>query len=223
MKRRTIVATTLGGTALLGASATWLFSRPRTSAAEAATPPPQGGEMGLEDLVRGPGAVVLGNPTGDATIIEFFDYRCPYCRRMHPMLKRLLAEDHGIRFVAKEWPVFGGPSVTAAKIALAADWQGKYAAVHQALMEHEGTLDEAEVRALAEKAGLDMARVDADLFRRGAELDVILDRVVAQARALGLRGTPSFIIGAYLVPGALSYDDLVRVVADARAKGPPRG
>ena len=101
--------------------------------------------QGLEDLVRGPGAVVLGNPTGDVTIIEFFDYRCPYCRQMHPMLNRLLAEDHGVRFVAKEWPVFGGPSVTAAKIALAADWQGKYTAVHQALMEHEGTLDETKV------------------------------------------------------------------------------
>ncbi|MDJ0391138.1 DsbA family protein [Roseomonas sp. E05] len=223
MKRRTIVSTALGGTALLGASAAWLFSRPGAPAAEAATPPPQGGEMGLGDLVRGPGAVVLGNPAGDVTIIEFFDYRCPYCRRMHPMLKRLLAEDHGIRFVAKEWPVFGGPSVTAAKIALAADWQGNYAAVHQALMEHEGTLDEAKVRALAEQAGADMARMDADLSGRGAELDAMLGQVAAQAHALGLRGTPSFIIGTYLVPGALAYDDLVQVVGEARTKAPSRG
>lgn len=222
MKRRTIVAATLSATALLGTSATWLLSRSVAPTAEAATPPAKGGKMELEDLARGPGAVVLGNPAGDVTIIEFFDYRCPYCRRMHPMLNRLLAEDHGIRFVAKEWPVFGGPSVTAARIALAADWQGKYAEVHQALMEYEGTLDEAKVRALAEKAGLDMTRLDADLSGRGGELDGSLGQVTVQARTLGLQGTPAFLIGRYLVPGALSYDNLVDIVAKARAEAQPR-
>lgn len=222
MKRRTIVATTLSGTALLGASATWLFSRPGALPAEAATPPPPGAEKALEDLARGPGAVVLGNPTGDATVIEFFDYRCPYCRRMHAVLNHLIAEDRGIRFVAKEWPIFGGPSVTAAKVALAADWQGKYAAVHQALMEYAGTLDDAKVRALAEKAGLDMTRLDADLAARGGELDASLGQVTVQARTLGLQGTPAFLIGRYLVPGALSYDNLLDIVAKARAEASPR-
>ncbi|MEO8715202.1 MAG: DsbA family protein [Acetobacteraceae bacterium] len=131
---------------------------------------------------------------------------------------RLLAEAHDVRFISKEWPIFGGVSVAAARFAMAANWQGKFAAVHNAFLETLGGLDDVEFRAVAAKAGLDMARLHRDLSTRSADLDAMLALVSAQAHALGLQGTPGFVIGSYLVPGALSYDDLLQVVSDARAK-----
>ncbi|MDT7953298.1 MAG: DsbA family protein [Acetobacteraceae bacterium] len=174
--------------------------------------------LNREALFQDPEDPVIGNPLGALPLAEFFDYRCPYCHKMHPLLQRLLQEDHDIRFVAKEWPIFGGPSVTAARTALAANWQGKFAPVHDAFFEATGGLDDTKVRGAAEKAGMDMARLDHDLSTRSAKLDAMLGRVSVQARALALQGTPGFVIGSYLVPGALSYDDLLKVVSDARAK-----
>lgn len=182
-----------------------------TSPAQAAT------AIADAPLFNDPDTPVLGNPLGTLPVAEFFDYRCPYCRRMHPLIARLLADEHDVRYVAKEWPVFGGPSITAARVALAANWQGKFAAVNDALFTSIGALDDANIRATTAAAGVDMARLDRDLSARGTALDRMLGRVAEQAASLGLQGTPGFVIGRYLVPGALSYDDLRKVVAQARA------
>lgn len=164
-----------------------------------------------------PNAPVLGNPSGPVHIAEFFDYRCPYCRSMNPMIDRLLRDEHDIRFVAKNWPILGPVSQIAARVALAANWQGRFAAVNEALFTVPGRLDEAKVRNAAVSAGVDMARLDRDLVQRAGALDDMLGDVALEAASLGLQGTPGFLIGDTLVPGALSYDDLRSTVAKARA------
>lgn len=211
MRRRAALLGGLGAVAAMGvAGSQWL--------AHAQGSPRAGTQVNPNTIFRDPGDPVLGNPNGSLTIAEFFDYRCPFCVRMHPLLNRLLQEDRDIRLVIKEWPVFGGASVTAAKVALAANWQGRFVPVHEALFEHGRALDEAKVRAAAEKAGMDMARLDSDLSGRATDLQASLGRVSMQANALGLQGTPAYVVGPYLVPGAMTYDTLLQVVADARTK-----
>jgi len=160
---------------------------------------------------------VLGNPKGTLPIAEFFDYRCPYCRGMHPMLQRLIAANPDIRYVAKEWPVFGGPSVTAARVALASNYQGKFDAVNGALFKTH-IVDTASVVDAAAQAGVDMKRLESDLKAHTSEMDSALGTAATQALALGLQGTPGFIIGPFLIPGALSEKNLGIVVRNARAK-----
>lgn len=164
-------------------------------------------------------APVIGNPLGRVTIVEFFDYRCPYCRIMEPRLKSVLAGDKGVRLVLKQWPVFGGVSVLAARVALASEWQGKFQAVHEALLALPLPFDEAAVRAPAQGAGVDLARLDADLTARSAELDAALAANAAEARELKLAGTPGFVIGRQVVPGAVPRDGLDSLIAQARAEG----
>ena len=172
-------------------------------------------------LFADPNAPVLGNPSGGLAIAEFYDYRCPYCRRMHPMIRQLLEENHDIRFVAMNWPILGPVSVTAARVALAANWQARFAAVDAALFTVPGRLDAAKVRDAAASAGVDMARLDRDMAQRASELEDALGDVALNAASLGLQGTPGFLIGTYLVPGALSYDDLRSLVEKARRKQQP--
>ncbi len=163
-----------------------------------------------------PDAPVAGNPLGSVTVSEFFDYRCPYCRMMQPTLAALVAKDKRVRLVAKEWPIFGGPSVTAARVALAAQWQGKYAAVHDALFKLPRTMDEDSIRAAAASAGVDMARLDRDLASRSKEIDAELATVDREARSLGFQGTPGFVIGTLIAPGAIpaaGLDDMVNRAA----------
>lgn len=162
------------------------------------------------------GAPVGGNPMGSVTVSEFFDYRCPYCRAMQPVLDALVAKDHRVRLVAKEWPIFRDASVTAARIALASAWQGKYTAVHAALFKLPRTMDEASIRAAAASAGVDMARLDRDLAARGVEIDAELARVDGEARAVGFQGTPGFVVGSLVAPGAIpsaGMDELVNEAA----------
>ena len=142
---------------------------------------------------------------------------------MHPLIARLLKENPDIRYLAKEWPVFGGRSIIAARVALAANWQGQFAAANDTLFAAVAPLDEQRIDAAARAAGVDMARMQHDLWSRDAELQNMLGRVAVKAASLGLQGTPGFVIGTYLVPGALSYDDLRKVVADVRAKLQPVG
>ncbi len=206
VRRRDLIAT---GTMLLGGIGALVLA-PHPAAA---APP----DLTREAVFFDPAAPVLGHAKGTLPIAEFFDYRCPYCRGMHPVLQRLIANDADIRFVAKEWPVFGGPSVTAARVALAAAWQGKFAAVNDALFAAPIANDAAVLQA-ARQAGLDMTRLAHDMQTRAADLDHELGTVAMQANALGLQGTPSLIIGNYLIPGALDEENLARVVRDARAQ-----
>ena len=129
-----------------------------------------------DDLLHDPNSPVLGNPRGAVTVVEFFDYRCPNCRMMEPRLQELVTQDKSVRLVLKDWPIFGGMSVYAAQVAIAAGWQGKYAPVHGALFTLPRTMDRDAVRNAARKAGVDLAQLDRDLSARGAEIDRILGK-----------------------------------------------
>ena len=220
MKRRTALASALRGATLAGTTAAWMAGRPSASPLQAAEPGRHGPGFGPEALAAGPSAVVLGNPRGDLTMVEFFDYQCPYCRRVHPDVEALAAEDPNLRLVHKHWPVLGAASVHAAKVVLASRWQeGRYPAVHDALMRLSGRLDEGRIREAAQRAGLDMAALERDLDAREATLDAALREAAAQARSLRLQGTPAFVIGRYLVPGAVDLAAMRQAVARVRGEG----
>ncbi|GAA0575511.1 DsbA family protein [Caenispirillum bisanense] len=161
--------------------------------------------------------IVTGNPQGDVTLVEVFDYQCPVCRQVHPDVMRLVTEDGNIRLVHKHWPILGAASVHAAELALAARWQDRYDAVHTALMGQRGKLTRQSVREAAAAAGLDLARADADLTARRDEIDTILAGAAREATIMGLRGTPAFLVGNYVVPGGLAHDDLAELVRLVRA------
>ncbi len=168
-------------------------------------------------MLHDPAAPVIGDPNGDVTIVEFFDYQCPFCRKMHGELGKLLADDPKIRLVLKDWPIFGDASVQAARVALASRWQGKFAAVHGALLATRGPLDEARIREVARTAGVDLRQLDRDLAERGSEIEALLARNARQASALELDGTPSFFVGPFAAFGFIEPEGLRQFVADARA------
>ncbi|WP_243614765.1 MULTISPECIES: DsbA family protein [Rhodobacterales] len=161
-----------------------------------------------------PNAPVLGNLDGDVTVVEFFDYNCPYCRRAMDVVQGLLDEDPDVRLVYREWPILGEGSVFAAKAALAAREQGKYEAFHWALMSMNGRAEEASVMRVAAEVGLDV-----DQLRRDMEAPEIQEHLVTSmnlAQSLGFNGTPSFVVGEELVPGFVEQSELVEVVEAAR-------
>jgi protein-disulfide isomerase len=161
-----------------------------------------------------PATPVGGNPQGDVTIVEFFDYRCPYCKQVHPAIQKLLDQDRKLRFVYKEFPVLGEQSDIAAHAALAARLQGKYEPLHNAMMAAKGQITEDVVYRLAGSVGLDVDRLKRDMA--DPEIDRALSANRALAKALELRGTPGFVIGDHLIPGAIDFDALKTMVADAR-------
>ena len=167
-------------------------------------------------LENDPNAPVLGNPEGDVTVVEFFDYNCPYCRRAKPHIEALLEEDPNVRLVYREWPILGEGSVFAAKAALASREQGKYEEFHWALMGMQGRAEEASVMRIAEEIGLDVAQLRRDL--QAPEIDSHLAGSMEMSRALGFNGTPSFVIGDALVPGVIETDEMIRLVEEARAE-----
>ena len=160
-------------------------------------------------------APVLGNPAGDVTVVEFFDYHCGYCKRSAPALSALLASDPGVRVVMKEFPILGPDSVLAARSALAAGRQGRYQAFHDAMFSAE-QLDPAGIEAIAVALGLDMDRFRRD--RDDAATAAMLDNNAAVAAALGIQGTPAFIVGDQLVPGAVDANTLAALVQAVRIK-----
>lgn len=210
MKKITVIAIAVASTL----SFAGLLAGVTPSSAKAAKEQPTVSERAI---LHDPDVPALGNPKGDVTIVEYFDYQCPYCRKLHPELMRLIAEDGNIRLVLKDWPILTPQSLVAARLALAARYQGRYAETHAALMETSGRLDQDKIRAAAVKAGLDLDRIDADVTARAAEIDAVLARNAAQADALGLTGTPALLVGPFKVPG-MGYDGLKKVVAEARAR-----
>jgi protein-disulfide isomerase len=166
------------------------------------------------EIFDDPATPVGGNPRGDVTIVEFFDYRCPYCKQVLPSLQSLLKEDRKLRFLYKEMPVLGPQSVVAAHAALAAQRQGKYEAFHTAMMATKGQITEDTVYQVAGSVGLDVDRLKRDMA--APEIDRELKANLALADALNIHGTPAFIIGDQIVPGALDLDTLKNMIADAR-------
>ena len=150
------------------------------------------------------------------TIVVFQDYQCPVCRRTHPDIEKLLASDKKIRVVYRDWPIFGGASLEAAKAAIASNYQGKHAAFNDALMRMPGRLSSETIRAAANKAGVDWSRLQADMKKHEAEIDDLIARNNYMAPAIGIQGTPAFIIGSYLIPGGMDLANLKDAVKMAR-------
>ena len=168
-----------------------------------------------EALEGDPDSPVLGNSEGDVVLVEFFDYRCPYCRQMAGDLRRIVARDGNVRLVMKELPILGPPSIRAARAALAAQKQGKYAAYHAALMEQPGDMSEPHLNRVAETLGLDVERLRRDM--ESDEISQMIQRNKDLARLLSIGGTPAFVIGGRVMPGAVSAETLQRLIVDARA------
>ncbi len=166
------------------------------------------------EIFEDPNAPVAGNPKGDVTLVEFFDYRCGYCKQVAPAIEALLGEDKKLRVVYKEFPVLGPESVTAARAALAARKQGKYEELHRALMTMKGQINEAAIFSAAKSAGIDVERLKRDMA--APEIDSMLQANHQLAAALDIRGTPGFVIGDEIVPGAVSIDALRQLIAAAR-------
>ncbi|MBS0536145.1 MAG: DsbA family protein [Proteobacteria bacterium] len=160
---------------------------------------------------------VLGNPKGDVTIVEYFDYRCPYCKKVSPVLQKLISEDRGLRLVFKDWPVFGDVSIYAARLVFAAKYQNKYTEAHEALITAQEKLTEANVQSMLTQAGVDVPRAQLDLETHRKEIDAVLARNHEQAMALGFQGTPGFIIGKFRVPGAMDEKNFRQAIAESRA------
>lgn len=164
-----------------------------------------------------PAFPVAGNPDGDVTVVEFFDYRCGYCKRVLPTVQELLNTDPQVRYVFVEFPILGEQSRLAARAAQAA-WSiapDRYLALHTALMETNRALSEAHVLELARKAG-----IDADRLRTAMQdpaIDARLQRNIEMGTAIGVRGTPAFMVDGTLVPGAIDMATMRRLVGEARS------
>jgi protein-disulfide isomerase len=166
------------------------------------------------ELFRDADSPTGGNPAGDVTIVEFNDYQCPYCKRAHQAMKSVVGADGKIKVIYKDLPILGEPSRIAALAALASVKQGKHQALHNALMEFSGKLDREKILEVAASVGLDVAQLEKDM--EDARLRQIIDRNMALAAALGVRGTPAFVIGRQFVPGAVDAATLKQLIADAR-------
>lgn len=166
------------------------------------------------ELLHDPNSAVGGNPNGDVTLVEFFDYRCPYCKAIEPSLEALIKEDGKLRVVYKEFPILGPTSVFASRVAIAARKQGKYAAFHDRMMALRGTIDDDAVMNVAKAAGLDLTRLKSDMT--SAETDAVIQRNYALADALGIDATPALVIGKQLTMGAVDIDGLRKLIAEAR-------
>ena len=172
-----------------------------------------------EMIVNDPAAPKAGNLQGDVTIVAYLDYNCPYCKKSAPELEKLVESDGKIRVVYKDWPILTEASVYGAKLALAAKYQGRYDQAHKALMGISGRkIPESQMLAALKASGVDMARLEADAKAHAAEITALLKRNDAQARGLGLRGTPVYLIGPLLVAAAPDYAQFKEAVAEARKR-----
>ena len=169
-----------------------------------------------KELLDDPSDPVGGNPKGDVTLVEFFDYRCPYCKQVEPSVEAILKEDPKLRIVYKEFPILGKESTFAAHVAFVASKQGKYKQFHDAMMAVKSNITEDVILKTAADAGLDMAKVKADMD--APEIDQIIKRTYDLADALGINGTPGFFIGDNLIPGAVELATLRQMVAEARKR-----
>jgi protein-disulfide isomerase len=168
-------------------------------------------------IYRSPSDLVLGNPAGKITIVEFFDYNCGYCRRATPQVAKLTQSDPEVRVVIKEFPILGPESVFAAKAALASAHQGKYKEFHTALNGMREVANQASVLRIAQEIGLDVAKLQADMESEAISEIIRNNKSIAQS--LFISGTPTFLFDDTIEPSYLSYDGLAQSVATMRHKG----
>ncbi len=172
------------------------------------------------EIFNNPASPVMGNPSGDVTVVEFFDYNCGYCKAVFHPIRDAVLQDGKIKFIFKEYPILGDSSVLAAKAALAAAKQGKYVEFHTALMDWKAPKDDAAISTIAKNLGLNEAQLKADMNSPEIQQTIEADR--ALGLKLGVNGTPAFIIGDKFYPGALDADAFKKLVADVRqAKAAP--
>jgi protein-disulfide isomerase len=167
-------------------------------------------------VLRESGTAVLGATNPEVTVVEYFDYNCPYCRKLAPSIYALVENDHKVAVVFKEWPIFGGISVYAARSALASQWQGKYLTAHDALMGAPRLSLAVEVDETLQNAGINLAELKNTLAAHGAQIDAILARNNAEAHSLGMRGTPGLLVGRDVSTGIGDLAGLQMAVAAAR-------
>ena len=170
-----------------------------------------------DEIFRDKADFVAGNTKGNVTMVEFFDYNCSWCRRGFPEVMSLLQSDKELRFVLKEFPIFGDDSEYAAKAALASGRQGKYWQLHLAMFSHEGKITRASVDEIAAAQGINMAKLKKDMA--DPAIEETLARTRALAQTLAINGTPAFIIDDKLVPGYLPQADLAAAIDEVRMKG----
>jgi protein-disulfide isomerase len=178
--------------------------------------------LSRDSVLRDPEIPALGNPQGDLTVVEYFDYQCPYCKKLAPEIAQVIHDDGKIRLVLKDWPIFGPVSKSAAQLALAAKYQSKYQEAHDALISAKEKLSDTNIAELLSKAGVDVDKAKQDLQAHQKTIDDLLIRNNAQADAFGFQGTPGFIVGFFRVPGVVEMKVFKQIIADARAAAKKR-
>jgi protein-disulfide isomerase len=171
---------------------------------------------GEKAILAKPGLEMTGARDPDLTIVEYFDYNCPFCKRVVPTFKQLLAEDKKLAIVYKDWPVLGESSVYAARCALAAGWQDKYFIAHDALLSGPRLSRNDQIEAILQGAGVDLDKLKKDLAAHAGEIAALLARNDAEAHALDLDGTPGILVGRELMPGGADVDFFRKLIAAVR-------
>ena len=171
---------------------------------------------GQKEMLKNPGTPPAGTNNPDVVIVEYFDYNCPYCKKIVPTLQSLLAQDPKIAVVYKDWPILGPVSVYAASAALAAGYQGKYLAAHDALISGPRLAKDEQVDGALQKAGVNMDSLAKDRTAHAAEIAALLKRNDEEAHALTLEGTPGVVVGRQLVAGIADTAMFTKLIANSR-------
>ena len=187
-----------------------------SATASGGAPAQEDNPISRERVLRDPDIPVSGNPDGDVTIVEYFDYQCPYCKTVAPVLADVAKEDGRVRVVLKDWPIFGEVSVQAARLVLAAKYQGKFHDAHFAMMARTGRLTQERIADMLREVDVDQTMLQAALDAHDDAIKTILVRNAAQAKAFGFPGTPSFIVGTFRIPGVPTAAQFKQMIADVR-------
>jgi protein-disulfide isomerase len=171
---------------------------------------------GEKAILAKPGLQMTGARNPDVTIVEYFDYNCPFCKKVVPTFKQLLSEDKKLAIVYKDWPVLGESSAYAARCALAAGWQDKYLAAHDALLSGSRLSSTNQIEAILQGVGIDLDKLKKDLASHAGEITALLARNDAEAHALDLDGTPGILVGRQLMPGGADVDFFRKLIAAVR-------
>lgn len=161
---------------------------------------------------------VLGNPRGDVAIAMWFDYQCPFCKKVEPVMMDVVRKDGRVAVLVKDWPIFGKVSETAARMAWSSRRQDRFGAVHSGLMAIDGRPSDARIESVLKASGIDRARLDADMATDKPSFDALVARNGTQAEGFGFPGTPAFVIGSFVFGGVLDADGFRQAISDARAK-----
>lgn len=176
-------------------------------------------EITRDMILNDPDAPTGGNPKGDLTIVDFFDYNCPYCKASAKGLEKVVKTDGNIRLIYRDWPILAETSIVGARLALAAKYQGQYLPVHHALMDIPGgRVPQESMMEAVRGTGIDLTQLNTDLDKHADEIAGLIKRNLNIAEAIGLQGTPGFLIGPFKINEALNEAGFVRAVAEARAR-----